>query len=278
MSKDSMAKSKDFIIASFDIGVRNLAFCVMKHHPEAEDGKKYPILCWKDIDLVDDNEIDYQFCSGIIKSKKNKGAICGKNAKIKTDDNQFFCMTHNPDKAKYKPHEKKKVNQVSRKEMCIALVLTLNKFPILINGVDRIVIEQQFKMNPKMITLSNMLYSYFVMKGVMDPTKRLSDVAFISSRNKYKIYDGPFLTSNLKNPKAQRKALAVEYCKYIVRKDAKNLKFVETFPKKKDDIADCFLQGAYYLNNLHTKKQKKKKRKQKAKKIGISIQQAFKIV
>lgn len=276
MSAKKGSEKKEFVIASFDIGVRNMAFCVMKFNPDDEDGKKFPIICWKDMDLIDDNEIDYEKCVGVL--KKKGGGICGKSSRMKSDDNKFYCMMHNPDKKKYKAYEKRKVNTISRKEMCIALIKTLDRFPILLNGVDRVIIEQQFKMNPRMITLSNMLYSYFVMKGVMINDIRLNDVVFISSRNKYKIYDGPFLKSNLKNPKAQRKALAVEYCKYIIRKDEKNLEFITNYNKKKDDIADCFLQGAYYLNNIHQKSLKKKRPRKKKATKKMSIMEAFKVV
>jgi hypothetical protein len=51
----------------------------------------------------------------------------------------------------------------------------------------------------------------------------------------------------IKDPYKQNKALAKEHLKYILRSQPDLLTFFESY-KKKDDLADCFLQGAWYLN------------------------------
>lgn len=255
--------NKKFTIASFDIGVKNLAFCVISKKESQNEGSKYQIDLWKDISLIKDCETDYHTCQGKLKAKKKgeEEKVCGSKSKIKTDDGKYFCMRHNPDKNKYKLPKKKKAVKIPRLDMCKALINCLDSFPQLLNDVDLVVIEQQFKMNPTMITLSNMLYSYFVMKGVMVSDKRLSDVKFISSRNKYKVYKGPFIKcEHLKDPKAQRKWLAIKYCEHMIKSDEKWLKYLNSFPKKKDDLSDCFLQGAYYLEFRKPPKKKKTRR------------------
>ena len=46
---------------------------------------------------------------------------------------------------------------------------------------------------------------------------------------------------------SDKKKMAVEHVKYFLEKDEKNLSFFLTH-KKKDDLADSFLQGLYYIN------------------------------
>ena len=95
------------------------------------------------------------------------------------------------------------------------------------------------------------------MKNILNDKSRLSDVKFISSKHKLQVYTGPKITVNRKNPKDQRKLLAVEYCKYMIKNDTPNFEYLNKFPKKKDDLSDCFLQGAWYLKFAkHPKKGK----------------------
>ena len=84
-----MSKTKTdvpFTIASFDIGIKNLAFCVMQYDPNQPVGKRYPILEWKNIDLTDSDGLTDQFCSAYLKSKKGKD---GKDEDLTAID--WFC-------------------------------------------------------------------------------------------------------------------------------------------------------------------------------------------
>jgi len=101
--------------------------------------------------------------------------------------------------------------------------------------------------------------------GQRDPQSRITHVKFVSSRNKLQIYDGPPVTvKKRKDPKAERKQLAIVHCEYFIRGNEEKLKYFKQFPKKKDDLSDCFLQGAWYLLN-ECKATKKTKRKIKPK-------------
>jgi hypothetical protein len=74
------------------------------------------------------------------------------------------------------------------------------------------------------------------------------DILFISPRNKLKCYDGPEVEIKSKNQYTKRKKLAIEYCKYFLKDYEKELNFFNSL-KKKDDAADCFLQGLWFLKN-----------------------------
>lgn len=246
MSKKGLNKENLFTIASFDIGIKNLAFCIMQFDKDAPDGKQFPILEWKNIDLTDNQQLTDKECDGIVKAKSIK---CDKQAKV-TVDGKNYCCTHNPKKDTVKPKNVPKAASIPLKKLCITLSERLDEYSELWKTkVDHVVIETQFSRNRKMICQSDMLYSYFIIKHITNPDSRVSDIKFISSRNKLQVYKGPKLEpeNKRKNAKDQRKMLAVEHCKAMIKGDQPHLDYLNKFPKKKDDLSDCFLQGAWYL-------------------------------
>lgn len=113
------------------------------------------------------------------------------------------------------------------------LAHTDNKYKI-----DIVIIENQIStLASRMKTLQGMIAQYFIMKHT-------SCIEFISAANKLKM----FMTKK-KTTYTERKLESVEVTKELL----------ETLPqltdykgyldknKKKDDLADCFLQGVYYL-------------------------------
>ena len=261
--------SRPFTIASFDIGLKNLAFCVMQFENDKQDGEKFPILVWKNIDMTDKNNegIEDFVCEAFLKSKPNEN--CKLGAKIKTKEGKYFCNRHNPDPEKYKPRKKRKVKSIALDEMCCTLANRMDAFEELFKTkVDHVVIETQFSRNRKMICLSNMLYSYFILKHVLIEDSTIKKVKFVSSRNKLKVYTGPFVECNRKNAKDKRKQLAIKYCEWMIRHDEKHLAEFNKFPRKKDDLSDCYLQGAWYMmygSGVPTRIQKPKSKNSKSK-------------
>ena len=232
-----------FTVASFDVGIKNLAFCIMQYNCTEKSGKQFPILCWKNMDLTDKYGIGDHHCSGIV---KKTNLCCRAPAKLKINE-RYFCSRHNPDRS-IKPKSSPKVKNIPLDRLCITLASRLDEFSgWWENEIDEIIIETQYSRNRKMICLSNMVYSYFIMKWIMNKDSRLKKIKFVSSRNKLKVYDGPTIKSTRKDKKDQRKQLAVEHCKYMIRGEKDQVKFLMDFPKKKDDLSDSFLQGAWYL-------------------------------
>jgi hypothetical protein len=113
---------------------------------------------------------------------------------------------------------------------------------------DVVVIENQPCMrNPKMKTMQIMLYSYFVIKcNVLKDSKCI--INMMSANNKLKCYNGPKieLKTKSKSKYTIRKKMAIEHFKYFIHPDkAMYNYFLEH--SKKDDLADSYLQGLYYL-------------------------------
>jgi hypothetical protein len=246
------------IILSIDIGVKNLAFCLMSAKDEYSEGNNFNIYEWKSVNLIDE---DYPSCQGLLKSGKRKGQLCGKSSKIKTNDTKYYCISHNPDKKKYKPRKAKKVKSVLLKDKCLALYKTLDELPHLVQKPVEIVIEQQMKKNPTMLQMAHLVYSYFIMRGYVNPESPIRNVRFVSARNKLKVYNGPELECHLRNAYNRRKWFACEYTKWMIRNDPIHSEYLDKFPKKKDDLSDCYLQGVWWLKRNGIVKHKGTKKK-----------------
>ena len=143
--------------------------------------------------------------------------------------------------------------------------------------VDIVIIENQPSLkNPQMKSIQMILYSYFLILGKVigngvESKSYIEKADFCSAGNKLKVYDGPEIILKKKNVKeevkdevkksssvkyADKKKLAIEHAKYFLQKqDPKYLEFFETH-KKKDDLADSFLQGLYYFKELNKKLKK----------------------
>lgn len=101
-----------------------------------------------------------------------------------------------------------------------------------------------------------MVFTYFVIKKIKDINSPIKKVLFYSPKNKLKIYDGPEVICNLKSKYSQRKKIGVEHTKYFIDKNAIEWKELFNKSKKKDDLADSFLQCICYkygkLNNTNS--------------------------
>ena len=104
--------------------------------------------------------------------------------------------------------------------------------------IDIVIIENQIStIASRMKTLQGMIAQYFIMKGT-------PEIEFISAANKLKM----FMTKK-KTTYTERKIESVEVTKELLEKLPQFEKYKGCLEKnkKKDDLADCFLQGIYYL-------------------------------
>lgn len=110
--------------------------------------------------------------------------------------------------------------------------------PHLASGIDVVIIENQLStLATRMKTLQGMITQYFIMRGV-------PDIRFISATNKLK----PFSTGEDKDEGcyADRKKRSIEITRSLIASvPLMAMKFEKH--KKKDDLADCFLQGMWWL-------------------------------
>jgi len=213
---------------SFDVGIKNLAYCSLN-----EDKK---ILDWGIINLNRD-----PICQcGLQKS-------CSKVATYQVTDSdngivKYCCTTH---VKKYK--KKKKLNSnYDLFKIAQILMEELNSKTDFLNH-DIICIENQPALkNPTMKSIQMLLYSYFIIEGVCkEPI--CSNVQMINARNKLKVYKGEPVECKFKEKYKRNKYLSVEYTKLMILEEDE--KFIQLFSdsKKKDDLADAYLQGIYFI-------------------------------
>ncbi len=127
-----------------------------------------------------------------------------------------------------------------------------------IDEITHVVIENQISpIANRMKTIQGMLAQYFIMKD------ENIHIEFVSSANKLKQFkDTPILTAPTEtaatdgrtNPHyKEHKRDGVFYCDKIIKINPSLTHWQSTLnTKKKDDLADCFLQGIWYLkhNNI----------------------------
>jgi len=127
---------------------------------------------------------------------------------------------------------------------CIKL---LDEYPQLLD-VNIVLIEKQPYFNPKMRSLSMVLQTYFIIRGIKDRENEIpiEKVVFFSPRNKLKVYCGPYIEVTGKQKYTRTKKLGIQHCKKLVEHLPEKLEFFNKL-KKKDDAADAFLQGLCYI-------------------------------
>lgn len=113
--------------------------------------------------------------------------------------------------------------------------------PHLASGLDVVIIENQLStLATRMKTLQGMITQYFIMRGV-------PDIQYVSATNKLKLFsDAGANASDDKADYADRKKRSIEITRSLIPSHAHaTLKFENH--KKKDDLADCFLQGLWWF-------------------------------
>ena len=112
--------------------------------------------------------------------------------------------------------------------------------------IDGVIVENQIgPLAMRMKTLQGMIMQHFIEKNI--PL-----VEEVSASNKLKEFIG-----NKKTTYSERKKLSINFTREIISKDNLLSPWLEIFNKhkKKDDLADSFLQGRWYLKKTILKEQ-----------------------
>ena len=263
-------------ILSIDVGIKNLAYCLFFIQPN----KQYEIMQWHTVNLVETRKICSEQKKNLKKFFKNYKYYC----KIKAKKKKFKIPTNN-----LKPSNIKKLKIAELKQICNKFELIYNKkakkkdyielldnyidknyfsFVNTINSKDVSIVSLGIKMKHKldillkdipihhviienqispianrMKTLQCMIIQHFIEKGI-------TNIKEISAANKLK----EFLGKHQKTSYNDRKKLGKKHCAEIICTNPYLNKWDTFFlsHKKKDDLADCFLQGWWYIrtNNI----------------------------
>lgn len=189
---------------------------------------------------------------------------CKRKAAVKCTD-KLYCITHA--KQLYKSETKNKSMQkfkfkdsktLNFDDVKYTLMMELEKRKNLLNA-DYVVIENQpsFK-NPKMKSIATTLYDYYLIRGIIDKERiksNITQVKFMSPSNKLKIINEGDSKQLVKAKKTDdttayklTKSLGMKYCLELIQHLPESVTHFKSF-KKKDDLADSFLQGAYFYTH-----------------------------
>jgi len=243
-------------ILSIDCGIKNLAFCLI-------DFKKYNKIeinnFNNEINNLEKefNKIKKTFENQIIYEDFEKKLKDVKDKIIKNLDFEIIKWDN------INLIDNKKVKSVSVFNLSKILVKRLDSIDGL-RDVDYVLIEQQPSKNSKMKTLQTALYSYFMIRGIIDSNKPIKNIIYVSPKNKLKgttaqerrvIYEY-YNERSEKKDKGTRyrntKAVGVKFCSYLLSiydKDEDST-FFESKRGKKDDYADAFIQAYCYYPRI----------------------------
>ena len=273
-------------ILSIDIGIKNLAFCLF----DTNDDQKFKITKWDIVNLSEEHtlqcvEIDKNnVCNKPAKFKKENVCYCAKHAKkrsfkIPSPENKPSFINKQKLAKLYEIADNNNIihtPQIKKTELALlindhmkniyfdavenvkAKDITLydiglnikHKFNCLFNDeikIDYVIIENQIgPLAIRMKTIQGMIVQYFIMSSLI-----VEHIEFVSSSNKLKDFN---VTD--KEKYSDRKKLGISTCLEIITNDPLFIEHISYFNshKKKDDLADSFLQGLWFINHAIPKK------------------------
>ena len=238
-------------IISFDVGIKNLAYCLVEFNDNG-----HTIIDWDVIDIVDRLLSKNTTCS-----VPNKGSLCGNIAinYIESNEKQIgFCKNIKCQKVVESTYTSKKIKKckiislktISLLELTSELIYKLKLKKILLDA-DIVVIENQPVLkNPTMKSVQMVLYSFYLIYGITEDNS-INNIALFNAGRKLDIYDGPPIETSCKaGSYTERKKLSIEYTKCILKDKPENLIFFNQH-KKKDDLADSYLQCLTYYKKRY---------------------------
>ena len=114
--------------------------------------------------------------------------------------------------------------------------------------IDQVIIEKQPSFNPKMRIVAGCLQTYFYIRAVVDLDRKIK-VEFFSPKHKLKCYTGPpIIIDSVKSKYSKTKKMGVLITASKLKEYHETENVIELFEKskKKDDLADCYLQAVTY--------------------------------
>lgn len=282
-------------ILSFDVGIKNLAYCLFSINccnDKLLKIIKWDVINLCDSTSSPSSLIKTKYTCSMC--KKNAYYYLNSNTTSESESTAsvpesvlFYCKKHAietkilVDDGKNKPKQSTKSKQ-KQKQPFLSLIIPSKpkqqnacdvdmivlgrnlktKFDLIFNeyassenelSIDAVVIENQIgPLAGRMKMLQGMIAQYFIMKNV-------KKIEFISATNKLKLFkniknnENEISENSYKLRKQQGQRICNSLISFYPSLQSWNQEFVKHL--KKDDLADCFLQGYYYMfsNSIYQK-------------------------
>ena len=269
-------------ILSIDVGIKNLAFCLLS---SPSGSNQFQIAKWDTVNLLQPTEevkceeMDKtKICGKLAKFMKNEKCFCLKHSKkqpflIPSPDLKPSFINKQKLKSLQEIATKHKIpydnnnNNIKKAELVILInnyilekcfepidKTNASKVDLVTIGrniqkkldhifsedmltINNVIIENQISpIANRMKTIQGMIAQYFIMRN------EHIQIDFISAGNKLKDCD-----VELKSKYSDRKKLSIQVCLDNII-DQEWISFFKSHSKK-DDLADSFLQGLWFINN-----------------------------
>jgi hypothetical protein len=275
-------------ILSIDVGIKNLAFCLFEklENNQLFIIKKWDIINISESEILSCSFIDKNIiCNKPAKFKKNDKCYCLKHSKkqtfqIPTTEQMPSFINKQKIQKLYEIADKHNIkynNKIKKTDLIDLINETIqnnyfqkvecknaseidlfdigvnikNKFNVLFENeekIDYVIIENQISpIATRMKTIQGMIMQYFIMSNIT-----VDYIKFISASNKLKMFYTPLNGEKIEKTKySDRKKLSIQKTLEILIQHS-NYQNWETFFNqhlKKDDLADSFLQGLWFINN-----------------------------
>ena len=230
-------------IISIDVGIKNLAYCLLEIDDTNDTVNNIKIGQWDSINLCAADPL-IECC-----------VVCKKKAKYyyyplnnEEDENKIYiCSTHSKKietKHEIIVEKKASANKMDLVSIGIAIKKEFDtRFAEELMNINHIVIENQISpIATRMKTIQGMLMQYFIMQGV-------PSITFASAINKLKA----FTDKKKKISYKDRNKLGIEVTAKIIADVPQSSNEWSAYfktHKKQDDLADSLLQGIWYLQSI----------------------------
>lgn len=136
---------------------------------------------------------------------------------------------------------------------------------------DHVIIENQPCLkNPRMKSTQMMIFAYFVRRFI--DSEPPVDIRMFQPRDKLAVYTGDPVECALKSKYARRKRLSVVYTSRLLVSEDDSIREVFDASKKKDDLADAYLQALTFLRREYgAPPRPARSRRRGRKKTGASV-------
>jgi len=270
-------------VLSIDVGIKHLAYCLL----EKGDGDDFQIIKWDSINVAESIDYkcsllnnEGQPCQQAAKFKKDTQCFCLKHAKKQSfhiptskmnaafiKKQKFQALYELADE--YKIVYTKPISKLDLQSIFLEYLYTscfdpieetnaskldlvtigrnmMTKWDSVLQGqnnekIDMVIIENQISpIANRMKTIQGMIAQYFIMRY------KDCGIEFINASNKLKTLL-PCIKKVTPLSYSERKKLGIERTKEYIKTDDVWKSYFEKH-KKKDDLADSFLQGIWYLS------------------------------